>query len=371
MLVSKAIIDGLNGAAGRYSAQQRQRLYRVGIREFFRLDAAPGPRIATLGDCGAFTYVREERPPYSVDEVIDFYEYLGFDAGLSLDHVVPGFAANAPLSDDLLPAQWLERHELTLELAAEFYSRHRARNCHFEPIGVAQGWDPTSYARAIERLQAIGYRSVALGGLVPLKSPEIMITLRAVSAVLRSDTKLHLLGVTRWDDLAAWREFGVTSFDTTSPLRQAFKDERDNYHTLERAWIALRVPQADGNTKFQRRIRAGEVDQTRARKLEKAALETVQAFDRGAATCDQALAALLDYEELVTGLRNRAEAYREVLEQQPWKSCPCSICREAGIHVMLFRGAERNRRRGFHNLYVFALRVERELVAPIEVAAAA
>ena len=91
MLISKAMVDGVAGGAGRYSAQQRQRLYRVGIREFFRLDDAPGPRIDTIGDCGAFTYVREDVPPYSVDDVIDFYDGIGVDAGLSLDHVIFGF----------------------------------------------------------------------------------------------------------------------------------------------------------------------------------------------------------------------------------------------------------------------------------------
>src|SRR3954465_9659095 len=123
MLVSKAIGGGVDGGAGRYSAQQRQRLYRVGIREFFRLDEALGPRIDTMGDCGAFSYVREETPPYSVDEVIDFYEECGFDAGLSLDHVVLGFELNPPLSADLLPPQWVRRRELTLALADEFLCR--------------------------------------------------------------------------------------------------------------------------------------------------------------------------------------------------------------------------------------------------------
>src|SRR3954447_5725550 len=51
MLLSKAMVDGIDGAAGRYSAQQRQRLYREGVRAFFRLDAAAGPRLATMGDC--------------------------------------------------------------------------------------------------------------------------------------------------------------------------------------------------------------------------------------------------------------------------------------------------------------------------------
>src|SRR4051812_39681484 len=86
MLVSKAIVDGIAGAAGRYSAQQRQRLYRVGVREFFRLTDIP--EVTTLGDCGAFTYVREKTPPYTVDEVIDFYEGVGIDAGVSPDHII-------------------------------------------------------------------------------------------------------------------------------------------------------------------------------------------------------------------------------------------------------------------------------------------
>src|SRR4051812_31931399 len=133
MLVSKAIIDGINGGAGKYSAQQRQRLYRVGIREFFRLDEVRGARLSTLGDCGAFTYVREEEPPYTVDEVIDFYEELGFDAGLSLDHVVPVFFRQDPLSEDLVPSEWRKRHELTLNLAGEFLARHQQRGCQFEP----------------------------------------------------------------------------------------------------------------------------------------------------------------------------------------------------------------------------------------------
>src|SRR5690348_5005897 len=54
ILVSKTIVDGLGGA-GRYSAAQRNRLYRIGVREFFRLDSAPGA-LRSMGDCGAFSY---------------------------------------------------------------------------------------------------------------------------------------------------------------------------------------------------------------------------------------------------------------------------------------------------------------------------
>ena len=100
MLISKAIVDGVEGGAGKYSAQQRQRLYREGIREFYRLDAGDGPPIDTIGDCGAFQYVRDPAPPYTIDEVIDFYEGCGVDAGISLDHVILGFQLHPPLSED-------------------------------------------------------------------------------------------------------------------------------------------------------------------------------------------------------------------------------------------------------------------------------
>src|SRR3954462_14215426 len=144
MLISKAMVDGVDGGAGRYSAQQRQRLYRVGVREFFRLDDAPGPRLATRGACGAFPYVREEAPPYSVDEVIDFYEACGFDAGVSVDHVILEYdkGLDSMLGDELVPAKLLHRQALTLELAEAFLRRHKARKCKFTPLGVAQGWSP-------------------------------------------------------------------------------------------------------------------------------------------------------------------------------------------------------------------------------------
>jgi hypothetical protein len=370
LLVSKAIIDGVFGGAGRYSAQHRQRLYRVGIREFFRLDDVPGERIATLGDCGAFTYVRESAPPYSVDEVIDFYEDCGFDAGLSVDHVVLGFSLDAPLSQDLLPPEWTQRQRMTLELAADFWRRHRERKCAFEPVGVAQGWSPDSYADSVKALQKIGYRRIALGGLVTLKTHEILSVLHAVNRPRRPKTELHLLGVTRCEQIPNFRSYGVTSFDSTSPFRQAFKDERDNYYTMDRTFVALRVPQVEGNVKLQRRICAGEIDQALARKLERNALRALSEFDNGRASIEAAVGALRAFEEVHDEKHDRTLQYREVLHHAPWKDCDCAVCRDAGIQVMVFRGTERNKRRGFHNLHVFSQRFAHELTDARALAAA-
>jgi hypothetical protein len=92
-------------------------------------------------------------------------------------------------------------------------------------------------------------------------------------------------------------------------------------------------------------------------------LKVLGSFDKGQATVEEVLEPLLTYARLFDDRRDQAEAYRETLTDAPWKNCECDICKRNGIHVILFRGAERNRRRGFHNLYVFYNRLHRNLNA--------
>ncbi len=357
MLISKAIIDGKgDGKTGeddkKYTDAQRHRLLRVGAREFFRLQ---GRDLQVLGDCGAFSYVREKVPPVTVDGVLDFYEATGVDMGASVDHIILGYQ---PQHDQTFPGletapeEWQRRQEITLELAAQFLRRHGARKSRFVPLGVAQGWSPRSYANAIECLQAMGYQHIGLGGMVPLKTHEVLACLEAASEVRRPETQFHLFGVTRCDHAAQFRRYGVTSFDSTSPLKQAFMDDRDNYYTPQRTYIAVRVPQVEKHLKLKKRILAGELDQATALRLERACLAALQAYDRGEGSLDDAVVILREYEQLHDGKKDRSREYREVLAACPWKACPCAVCTRIGIHVVVFRGAERNRRRGFHNLWV-------------------
>lgn len=371
LLVSKAIVDGVDvsGKTAKYSISQRHRLLRNGVREFFRLDTQPdAARLITMGDCGAFSYVKQDKPPFSVDEVIDFYEACGFDLGVSVDHVILGFDAGL---DNTFPGlavvarEYMRRQEITLELAHEFRRRHRVRRCTFEPLGVAQGWSPVSYAIAVRQLQRMGYKRIALGGLVPLRTRDILAVLERVNLVRRPEVELHLLGVTRTDQIEAFDRYGVTSFDTTSPFLRAFKDATHNYYTRDRSYTALRVPQVEGNRPLEKLIRAGQVDQGRARVLEQECLGRLRQYDKGIGTVDGVLTPLLEYEELVsggrTGRRNRADAYRKTLEDRPWASCPCEVCEKVGVEVIIFRGSERNKRRGFHNLYILYERLHHEL----------
>lgn len=55
------------------------------------------------------------------------------------------------------------------------------------------------------------------------------------------------------------------------------------------------------------------------------------------------------------------DEYRRTLRSRPWEKCNCSICEDIGIEVAVFRGNNRNRRRGFHNTRRFYNEFEREI----------
>jgi hypothetical protein len=360
LLISKAVVEGKGGLAGKYSVAQRQRLLRLGAKEFFRLPS----KLEVMGDCGAFSYIRESYPPFSVDEVLDFYERCGVDYGLSVDHIILGYQSevNHPLDGiDLVPHEWRKRHEITIQLAKEFLSRHGVRHCRFIPVGVAQGWDPGSYTAAVDTLQKLGYEFIALGGMIPMKTQEILDCLARIQDVLRPETKLHLLGVTRCEQVDRFSAFGITSFDSTSPLVKAFKDDKDNYFTLASSYSSIRVPQVEGNVRLKKLILGGRIDQSEAKRLERICLDTLMRYDRARASLDETVDALTAYERLYDADRDYTSVYREVLEACPWKQCSCEICRQIGVHVILFRGAERNRRRGFHNVFIFSQRLKMQI----------
>jgi len=349
MLLSLATVDQ-NSKAKRYNFGQVRSIEDNGIREFLRLDHfAPKFYLKAMGDCGSFSYLNEPEPPFSVEDVMSFYLRCGFDCGISLDHVILGFDAKESVQ---VPDEWKRRHALTLHLAEQFLRLMPKGESRFQPIGAAQGWSPASYRQAVEKLQLMGYSYIALGGMVPLKTPEILAVLEEVQKIRRPNTRLHLLGISRFEAAERFASFGVYSLDSTGPLKQAFMDERDNYHTPTRTYTAVRIPQVDGNPKLKARILSGTVDQGQAVRLERECLRCVCAFAAKTGTLEAAISILREYEGLWNGNKSASAAYQVTLADRPWEKCPCAVCRALGVHVVIFRGAERNRRRGFHNLYV-------------------
>ena len=109
-----------------------------GIHEFIRFDKSR----PVMGDCGAFDYIDAHDPPYQTDEILDYYERLGFNIGVSIDHLIVG-----PYAKD--PVERKRRYDLTNNNAAEFLSKHKAAKYSFLPSGIVQGWNPRSYPEAL------------------------------------------------------------------------------------------------------------------------------------------------------------------------------------------------------------------------------
>ncbi|MDA7618224.1 tRNA-guanine transglycosylase DpdA [Verrucomicrobia bacterium] len=355
MLVSLAVYKQ------RYTLSQRQRVWRQGIRKFLRLDKTSKKlKLKVIGDCGAFSYRQSEIPPYTVSEVVEFYDQLGFDFGISLDHVIMHYQEDDDFNLNLFPnesEQSLElecknRQQTTLELASAFKKCVENGQSNFKPMGVAQGWSPSSYAESVKSLQKIGFDYIAIGGLIPLKTLQIERCLAKIQEIRFKTTKLHLLGISRITDLANLDKYGVVSVDSTAPFVQSFKSDLNNYHTREGNFIALRVPQIGENAKIKARILSGEIEQEQARKLELSCLDQLRKYDEGKLKADKILQSLCEYETLITNKRPKnKDLYFHTLVKKPWKKCKCPICTKLGVQVIIFRGAERNRNRGFHNLY--------------------
>jgi queuine/archaeosine tRNA-ribosyltransferase len=339
LLFSRCTVE--NGKA------KTERVRSLGIHAFARF----GKPI--MGDCGAFSYITEDIPPYQTPELLDYYQALGFDYGVSLDHlIVPAFY---PVKE--------YRYQITRENAREFLRLHRARNYTFTPIGVAQGWSPETYRDAVIELLEWGYTYIALGGIARTQTRDIYDILESVAPVLQAETDLHLLGVARdreGDEMQRFRELGVTSFDSASYLRRAWLSDTANYLTPDGGrYTALRIsPISASRPRVKQMIAEGRATYAQLQKLERDALHALREYDRGALDIDTTLNFLLEIEKVEGSDVQREDLYRRTLEDRPWKRCSCEICRDLGIDVLLFRGNDRNRRRGFHNTLTFYRRFQ-------------
>jgi hypothetical protein len=352
------IFDGMLVSRTVVSSQVEERIRSAGsVHAFYRLNRT----VPVMGDCGAFSYRNAERPPYTVVEILKYYEELGFTYGVSIDHLV--FHS--------MPSRERQRRlEITLENAREFIVHHQAGGYRFVPVGIAQGWDPISRRQAIERLLEMGYKHLALGGMARGSDKEIRQTLEAIRPVLPEGTRLHMFGVARFSLLPDFIRLGVTSADSASPMRRAFLGtSADNYWTQsDTKYAAIRVPEVVKGAARKRGIDSTEeavakngVTFDALKELEQQALNLLRGYDQGSATLEETLQTVLHYDKLYGDKRDHEGEYRRTLEDKPWRQCGCNICRAWGIEVVIFRGNNRNRRRGFHNAYVFYERFRHEV----------
>ena len=129
LLISLAQLRNGKGALGRLSRQEPESFK---LRDEMRLSE----NLLMFGDCGAFSYSSEEKPPFSPEEAVELYEKFGFDLGASVDHIplpyimVKDKKGNR-IKEILSESKRQERMELTTSNADMFFRACRDKKLSF------------------------------------------------------------------------------------------------------------------------------------------------------------------------------------------------------------------------------------------------
>ena len=361
ILVSLAQQGTSKGSLRRLEGNELGSLSPLPLRKHFGLSSGQ----YLFGDCGAFSYVNEDEPTILVEQAVALYERYDFDFGASVDHIpvrkINKNGEKTLLSDE----ERQERIKITHENAADFIEVTKKRKAKFNPVGTIQALSPEQYAQSVRDYYDFGYRHLAIGGLVPLEDSEIKSIARAVidsANELKERPWIHLFGVFRPKLQDVFRELKIDSFDSATYFRKAWLRSDQNYLSTNGKWYAaLRVPMtSDGRTR-QRLIEAN-ADIAQLEQEESEVLSLLCRYEKDEADVGDVLEALLSYDQHLarsSEKQSMREQYRRTLEDRPWRMCECSFCKEIGIHVLIFRGANRNKRRGAHNTLMLYGRIQK------------
>jgi len=129
----------------------------------------------------------------------------------------------------------------------------------------------------------------------------------------------------------------------------------ENYLTMEGDfYTAIRIPEPGKSFRAKRMVSEERSSIEDVIRMERNCRKKLHQYDQGLIGSEEALSTLVEYDQFITPDRPpHIHLLRRTLEAAPWKECPCEICKRDGIDVIIFRGNNRNRRRGFHNTYVF------------------
>ncbi len=352
VLVSLAQHLGTKGLLRRIGHADTESLAPKSVRAHFKLQEDQW----AFGDCGAFSYLNEPEPTISVEQSVALYNLYEFDYGASVDHI-PALAIvvngkKTPLEE----SERKRRVHITRRNAERFLRIHHDNGASFQPVGVVQGLDAKDFSRQLGDYVDMGYTHIALGGLVPRSDAEILDIVAAVHARAKRlcvAPWIHLLGIFRPKLQSNFRRLGIRSFDSATYFRKAWLRSGQNYLGPDGSWhAAIRVPPTT-DARTMRRLRESGVSERKIKNLEQKALSELNAFDRKATSLKKCLDAVLAYDSLLARDETKEtdvyEAYRRTLEARPWESCKCPVCSSIGIHIVIFRGYNRNKRRGAHN----------------------
>lgn len=368
VLVSLAQHQGTKGILKKFEPTHIDALAPQSIRENYGLRAEQ----LAFGDCGAFSYVNNSSPTISTEQAAALYQLYGFDLGASVDHIpVSVIEDDGGSKKQLSYSTRAKRVALTKKNAEEFIDLHRRRRYTFLPVGVIQGISTSSYARQLEEYTEMGYRHVALGGLVPRSDHEIVEILHAVAKIRKKLPRsrkeglwIHLFGVFRPRIQKEVREAGVSSFDSATYFRKAWLRSDQNYLGVDGKWYAaIRVP-TTADPRTAKRLEASGIDEQALARLEKQALTALNEYGEKRRSLETTLRAVAKYDFLLSRSSDHGEnllaSYERSLKSRIWEKCGCPVCSSIGIHALIFRGYNRNKRRGAHNTLMLYKQLHRK-----------
>ncbi len=372
VLLSLAHLHVGKGALHRYSGNGEE---TIDLRQKLRVPE----RLLLFGDCGAFSYASHPAPPFTPEEAADLYDRFGFDIGASVDHIP---LEQVTVTRDGGKEKWrlststrYRRMKLTRDNAERFLEAWKRKGYGYVPLGVIQGIGVDSYVACLYDYLEMGYEHVALGGLVPRGDEEILEIVCAVRRALQDLTGrrprnvwLHLFGVLRPKLQPLFRDLGVSSFDSASYFRKAWMRSDQNYlaHDGSRWYGTIRVP-ISTSTRLRNAAETEGIYDSNLVEMEQACLDAIELCDRHPSAAAQVKNTVNRYGPLLERVsedNHFAGKHATLLKDRPWERCRCPFCKEAGIHIVVFRRASRNKRRGFHNTWVFYHKVLHGGVVP-------
>jgi hypothetical protein len=347
-------IDGV--LVSRVTIKQNKKKYEKALKEGIHKVLGLPKNFEIIGDCGAFGYVKDKFPPFDPIETLQYYRDLGFNYGVTVDHlVVPEFEKEKEV-----------RMRITYENGVKsYYEWAKSFKEDYQLIAAVQGWEISDYIKMYRDYIELGITHIAFGGLA--RSPTTFIVnlidklIEEIKTSRKRPTYLHFFGLARFALFPKFQEIedlGVkVGFDSASYLRKAWLStptSQLNYLTLNgNGYTAIRIPFVRKMRQETQKIIYEEKNPTEIFKLEHEALNQLRLYDKGEVDLKNVIFVLSKFTRAIGASPELIEFYKRTLEEKPWKSCDCPICKSIGIDVLIFRGNNRNRRRGFHNTYVF------------------
>jgi hypothetical protein len=205
-----------------------------------------------------------------------------------------------------------------------------------------------------------GATHLAFGGLARCPTPYVKELINELTKEISSSRKfpsyIHFFALARvalFPQLKQLEDLGITvGFDSASYLRKAWLSaptSQTNYLTLNgHGYTAIRIPFTKKQKPAIEDPKNKEIEH-----LEQNCLKQLWKFQNKENTVGDVLSATAEYSRVNGKGGDLSEFYKRTLCDRSWDNCDCPICSKIGINVIVFRGNNRNRRRGFHNVNVF------------------